>query len=225
MKRFYSSRAVIALLVALCFLHIPFSAGQDIPTTPAVENASETDPAETLEPLEIKLSVNEVRLDVVVLDRRGNPITDLTAADFEVFQDNRRVAVTSSVFIDSQADAAAQSAAAQKGVPNLPASSATTLRKEDVRRTILFLVDDSAMRFEHGHNTKMALRNFAEKQMQPGDLVAIIRTDYGNNALNMFHSDRRELLARINALPTITTMEPIDDAGFISFLTANIASR
>jgi hypothetical protein len=62
-----------------CFLFFlpglsPFSVGQGISAaiaTPAAENTSEP-----TEPLQIKLSVDEVRLDVVVLDKKGNPITD-----------------------------------------------------------------------------------------------------------------------------------------------------
>jgi VWFA-related protein len=38
--------------------------------------------------------------------------------------------------------------------------------------------------------------------MQPGDLVSILRTDYGNRAMNMFQSDKHEVRARINALPS-----------------------
>ena len=193
------------LITFLFLLRLPFSAGQDVPA--AAENTSH---AESAESLEIRVSVNEVRLDVVVLDKKGNQITDLTADDFEVFQNNKRQEITSSVYIDSQPGAAAQPVADQKGNPsqsvagqkgNLPSQPAAALKKEDVRRTILFVVDDYVMTFENSYYTKIALRNFVEKQMQPGDLVAILRTDYGNSALNMFHSDKRETLARINALP------------------------
>ena len=185
--------------MCLLFLCISFSAGQDIPTTPATKNASES---EQVEPLKIRLSVNEVRLDVVVLDKKGNPITDLTADDFEVYQDNKLQDVLSSVYIDSPQGVAEQSAAVQKEQTNLISQHAPALKKEDVGRTIMFLVDDFVMTFENGYHTKMALRNFVEKQMQPGDLVSILRTGYGNSALNMFYSNKREVLARINAMPS-----------------------
>ena len=189
----------------LFFLYLPFSAGQDVPTVLAVENASEF---EHVEPLKIMVSVKEVRIDVVVLDKKGEPITDLTTADFEVFQDDRRQAITSSVYVDSPSDVAAGPSATRKDVPNLPLLPSVALKKEDVRRTIVFVVDDAAMSFENGQYTKMALRNFVEKQMQPGDLVSILRTDYGNRALNMFLSDKREVLARVNAIPTTMLMSP-----------------
>ena len=209
---------VAAFCFCLFFSALLFSVGQDVhaaettETTPAAENLSE---AVSVESLVIKLSVNEVRLDVVVLDKKGNPITDLTAADFEVFQDGKQQEVLSGFYIDSQSDVASQSADIEKKATNLPQYSTQALKKEDVRRNIVFLFDDVAMSFENGYYAKMALRNFAEKQMQPGDLVAIIRTDYGNSALNMFYSDKRELLARINALPVAMATKSVDLYGLL----------
>ena len=218
------------IFVVFCFgsffLLISYSTGQDVPATatPVAESTPDHEPAE---PLEIKLSVNEVRLDVVVLDKKGNPITDLTAADFEVYQDKKRQEILSSVYIDNQPHATAQSAAGRKNAPNsgLPLTPSPLLKKEDVSRTIIFLVDDYAMWVDNGYYAKMALRNFVEKQMQPGDLVAIIRTDYGNRALNMFHTDKREALARINALPTTMVRSPVEDiAGFSSVGTPGMSA-
>ena len=170
-----------------------------------------SDKSELVEPLQIKLSVSEVRLDVVVLDKKGNPITNLNPEDFEVYQDDRRMEVLSSVYIDSQSAAVAQSFAERKDIQGIPSQRATVQTKEDVRRTILFVVDDFTMSFENGYYAKMALRNFVEKQMQLGDLVSILRTNYGNSALNMFQSDKREVLARINALPTTMASNPEND--------------
>jgi len=209
---------VKVLCLGLFFLCIHFSGGQETSadgaaaadSMQAAENASDS---ETAEPFKIKVSVSEVRLDVVVLDKKtGNPITDLTAADFEVSQDGKRQVVLSSVYINSQPDAAGQPSPARKDAPYLPLFPTAALKKEDVRRTIVFVVDDYALSFENSYYTKMALRNFVEKQMQTGDLVAFVRTDYGNSALNMFQFDKREALARINAFPATMAPRLGDDA-------------
>ena len=201
-RYFHFFRAAIALCLGLLFLCLPFSTGQGIPATSAEENASEAD---SIDPLKIKISVNEVRIDVVVLDKKtGNPVTELTAADFEVFQDNKRQEIKSSVYVGNRPDADAHSAIAQKSSPDLLLTQAAALKKEDIGRTIVFIVDDLAMEAVYGFYTKMALRGFVEKQMQSGDMVSIIRTDYGNRALNMFQSGKREVLARIDALPWVS---------------------
>ena len=154
------------------FFILPFSVGQ-VSLAPEPKNISGS---VQVEPLNIKLSVNEVRLDVAVLDKKGDQITDLTADDFEVYQNNKRQKVLSSVYIGSQ---------------------------EDARRNIVFVVDDCSMSFVNGYYAKMALRNFVENQMQPGDQVAVFNTGYGNNALQMFLSDKHQLLARINAISVL----------------------
>jgi len=205
MNSFHYFRVATTFYLGLLFLCLPFSVGQEVPTASAAGNASEPD---LIAPLEIKLSVNEVVLDVVVLDKKtGNPITDLTAADFEVYQDNRRQEIKSSVYIDSRPDEAAQPAAVLKDAPNFPISPAVVLKKEDVRRTIIFIVDDIAINdlagpsferrlnelenvFGDVHYARMALRNFVEKQMRPGDLVAVLRTSRGSSARQMFLSDK-----------------------------------
>lgn len=180
--------------------YIPFSSGQDITATNIIPAMKDKSDSESIAPLEIKLSVNEVRLDVVVLDKKGNQITDLAAADFEVYQDNKRQDVKSSIYIDNQSNVALQPAASIKSSLNNSPYLSTELDYKDVRRTIVFIFDDS-ISFQEGYYAKMALRNFVEKQMQPGDLIAIFNTVYSNNALQMFHSDKRQLLARIDAIP------------------------
>jgi VWFA-related protein len=195
----------------LFFLHIPFSYGQPVPATPTAGSASASELVETIAPLEIKLSVEEIRLDVVVLDRNGNPVTDLTAADFEVFQNGARQNVLSSVYIDNQPDVAAKPSTSRKDVRNFPSVPAVDLKREDTRRTIIFVLDDISMSFENGYYAKMALRNFVEKQMQIGDMVAILRTGYGNSALNMFLSDKNQLLARIDAMRLERANQPLPE--------------
>ena len=185
-----------AFFFVFLLLNTPFSTGQDIFATRAEVNTA----AESADQLKIRVSVNEVRLDVVVLDKKGNQITDLTAADFEVYQDNKRQEVLAGVYIDNQSNVDAHPVVSPKGSPNIPLNLSTQLDYKDVRRTIVFIFDDS-LSFEEGYYAKMALRNFVEKQMQSGDMVAIFNTSYGNNALQMFHSDKRQLLARINAIP------------------------
>jgi len=204
--------AAIAICFGLSFLNLSYSSGQEFSTagqdvsaqSAATENSAESAP---LEPLQIKLSVSEVRLDVVVLDNKGNPVTDLKASDFEISQNGKRHNILSSVYVENQSDAAAQPfvqpSAPKKDVRNLPALPTAALKREDIRRTIVFVLDDYSMRSENAYYAKMALSNFVEKQMQPGDIVSILHTGQGSNALQMFLSDKNQLLARINALRLI----------------------
>ena len=214
--RFFSVAVFCFISLFLC---LSFSAGQGVPAaeTPTEGNASDM---ESAEPLVIRLSVNEVRLDVVVLDNKRNPVTDLTADDFEVSQNGARQKVLSSVYIDSQSDAAAKPSVSRKNVRNqnirnLPAIPAADLKMEDTRRTIIFVVDDLSMSFQDVHFARMALRNFVEKQMQTGDMVAILRTGHGNSALQMFLSDKQQLSARINSMRMERAISPNIDGSHL----------
>ena len=210
-------RVAITFWLMLLFICPDFSIGQDAPTTSVAENISESAPAESMpdESFKIKLSVNEVRLDVVVLDKKGNPVTDLTVKDFEVFQNGARQDIISSVYIDNQSDSAAKPSVSRKAARNLPPLPKVDLKREDVRRSIVLVVDDLSMSFGNGYHAKMALRNFVEKQMQPGDMVAILRTGHGNSALQMFLSDKQEVLARINSMRMERALSPHPDGSHL----------
>jgi len=188
---------VLMLCLGLLFLYCSFSAGQDVPVTQPAESASGIEP---VAPLEIRLSVNEVRLDVVVLDRNGNTITDLKPEDFEVFQNGARQKILSSAYIDNQPAVDAKPSTTRKDNRNLPPLPTVDLKREDTSRTIVIVVDDLSMSFENGYHARMALRNFVEKQMQHGDMAAFLRTGSGNSALQLFLSDKGQALARIDAM-------------------------
>ena len=200
MSYFHFSRIAVVFYLVFFFSIIPFSAGQDLLATSTKENHDEENA-----PFKISVNVSEVRLDVVVVDNKGRPVTDLTAADFEVYQNKMPQEVTSSIYISNQVEDSARlgPAASLKDAPNLSPLSipATTLKKEDVRRTIVFIVDSLSMKFEHLSYARASIKGFLEKQMLPGDLVAVIRTGYGNSALNFFSSDKSQISRRVDGIP------------------------
>ena len=173
----------------LFFMDILFFAGQSVSVT-ADENGIVSD---TNDPYIITVDVEEIRLDVVVVDGSGRQITDLTVDDFEVYQNNRPQVVKSSIYINDAPEVASPPVVS-KPLPNLPPA---TLKNEDVRRSILFMVDNLSTDFEHMHWARMSMRRFVNEQMQSGDMVSIMQTDNGNSLMDMFHADKRALLQRI----------------------------
>ena len=209
MKKYRLFGVATVLFGGLLFHSVSFSAEQDAPTAPDADNTYES---ESPEALTIKVSVNEVRLDAVVLDKKtGNPITDLTASDFEVFQNGKRQKILSNIYIGDQSNADANLSDSRKDTRKIPPLPNVELKREDTQRTIIFVLDDLSMSFENGVYAKRALRNFVEKQMQPGDIVAILKTSYGNSALQFFLSNKHQLLSRIDALRLETAFDPISE--------------
>ena len=206
MPQFRFSKVAIITCFVLFFLNLLFSSGQDIPAMPTAENDTDS-----ITPFNISVNVNEVRLDVVVVDGRGRPITDLTADDFEIYQDKRQQEITSGIYIENQANPSAWPSVQPKDSKNLPRLPATALKEEEVRRTIVFLVDDTSIRLDELHNAKMSIGHFLDKQMLPGDLVAVMRTSSGNSIVDMFSSEKRLISAIVNDIRPSGFLDPLDD--------------
>jgi VWFA-related protein len=146
----------------------------------------------------IRVGVEEVRLDAVVLNKKGLQITDLGAGDFEIIQDGSPQKITSSVYIN-------QHDPQPKNQPDISHPSKATLpistpalTRNAVQRTFVFVADNLSMDQFKILDLKMALRKFVENQMQPGDLVAIVPTAFGNASFQVFTSDKKHLLSMIH---------------------------
>jgi VWFA-related protein len=183
------------LFCTSCFLAALTSAliGQ---TNPA---ASQSDnPANTKQKQEftLRVSVEEVRLDAVVVDKNGHQITNLAAGDFEIYQDGKpQKTIASTYVLDSQAKPGITTVEPDASKPALSSTSRAMLPKDQIRRTIVFAIDDLSMTFDQLYYARMSLHKFLDTQMQRGDLISIVRTSGGIGAQQLFSSDKRLLNA------------------------------
>ena len=148
----------------------------------------------------VKISVTLVQVDVTVTDKKGKPVTDLKAEDFDLSQDNRPQRITNFSYVTAQPVAAAAPVVAKPAESNNVAAAPAPpvqLKPEQVRRTIALVVDDLTLSFGSTASVRQALKKFVDEQMQPGDLAAIIRTGAGMGALQQFTNDKRQLYAAI----------------------------
>lgn len=147
----------------------------------------------------VKLSVTLVQVDAVVTDKSGKIVTDLKSEDFEIYEDGRPQQIRNFSFVSTQSASTAAPAAAPKPTGN-PATVVppSRLRPEQVQRTIALVVDDLNLSFTSIEPVRYNLRKFVDEQMQPGDLVAILRAGSGMGALQQFTSDKRLLYAAID---------------------------
>ncbi len=144
----------------------------------------------------IRLGVDLVRVDATVTDGQGRHVPDLTAGDFEVLQDGKpqTISLVNYVRLDSAPAGAVAGARPSGPGPTRP------LAPHEIRRTIALVVDDLGLSFESIARVRTLLRRFLDTQIQPGDLVAILRTGAGMGALQQFTSDRRMLQAAVDGL-------------------------
>jgi VWFA-related protein len=146
----------------------------------------------------VRITTNLVQVDALVLDKKGRQVTDLRPEDFEVYEDGRRQKITNFSYIElDTAHTAQPSPSISPADKNGSLAPPVRLRPEQVRRTIALVVDDIGLSFEGANMARKALTKFVDEQMQPGDLVAILRTTAGIGALQQFTSDKRQLYAAI----------------------------
>jgi VWFA-related protein len=151
----------------------------------------------------IRINVNLVQVDAVVTDGGGKPVKDLSAEDFEVLQDGKPQVITNFAFINvrdrSVKVAPAPKAAVQpKNAPPPPPPPPIALRPEQIRRTIAIVVDDLALSFDSTVRLRDSLKKWLDREMQPGDLVAVIRTSAGMGSLQQFTANKQVLSAAID---------------------------
>ena len=145
----------------------------------------------------VRITTNLVQVDAVITDKDGKLVTDLKPEEVEIYEDGRKQAITNFSFNLSDVPPASRdlkSAAPPKNAPPVPPSR---VRPEDIQRTIALVVDDLGLSFESTYYVRRALKKFVDEQMQPGDLVAIVRTSGGMGALQQFTTEKRQLYAAI----------------------------
>jgi VWFA-related protein len=144
----------------------------------------------------LRITVNLIQVDAVVTDKQGRSVPDLNKEDFEVLEDGKPRKVEYLSYIATPVAPAPPrsiAAAAPTAAPSLAAP-----READARRSIAIVVDDLWLSFASMHFVRNALRKFVDEQMQPGDLVAIIRTMGGMGVLEQYTTDKRLLRAAID---------------------------
>jgi VWFA-related protein len=169
--------------VALCSVCLSAEASAQ-QTTPPASDASQ--PSATL-----AISAREVLLDVVVTDRKGQPVSGLTASDFTVKEEGAPQQIA---HLEEHHPMSAEDLSRQQAVQPLPPNTFTNytpIANTNASTVILFDALDSSIQ------TQMEVRaqfiDFLE-HMQPGTAVAIFQIDTEMRLIQGFSSDPQVLL-------------------------------
>ena len=137
----------------------------------AVQQQPQQPPEEQPQQPTFRAEINFVRVDVIVTDRDGTPVTDLQADDFEVFEDDTPQTIDSFRLVHLT------------GTPEPGAEPARRIRngfdeereaaRGDVRLFAVFF-DDYHVRFENAVHLRKALINFIYTQLGPLDMVSVM---------------------------------------------------
>ncbi len=155
----------------------------------------------------VRITSKLVQVDAVVTDKDGKQVTDLRPEDFEVTENGKPQEITNFSYVKIEGARPASPGASPGAAPaaerprNREAIARSVpparLRPEQVGRTIALVIDDLWMSAEGINYARRALRKYIDEQVQPGDLVAVIRTGSSVGALQQFTNDRRQLHAAV----------------------------
>ncbi len=162
----------------------------------------------------VKITTSLIRLDVTVVNSKGEIIRDLRPEEIEVYENGKKQDVSGFSFVSKIKESAAEGSKPVGEIANnIPSQP---LRPEQVRDTMAFVVDDLRMSYESIYYTRRALKKYIEEQMGDGDMVAIIRTSSGVGALQQFTANKKQLLAAVEKIRwnslggRISTFDPIE---------------
>ena len=149
----------------------------------------------------IRIRVNLVQVDAVVTDSKGHQVTNLGPEDFEILEDGRPQTITNFSYISTGKPAGIEArAATPPAATGMTGVAPVRLQPEQVRRSIVILVDDLHIAFENMVYVRKALNKLIDDDIQPGDLVAIFHTSGGLGVRQQFTNDKGVLHAAVDRL-------------------------
>src|SRR5882724_12139912 len=154
-KRLRFTRLTSAFLITALTTG-PLAAQQPTPQTPAnsipyVEN----------------IDVHVIGVDVVVTDRKGNPVTGMTKDDFQIFENGQEKTISNFSEISGKA-AKPVVVAPVPGAPATPPPAKEEVNEQLRRRIILYIDNLSLAPFNRNRVFKQ-MKEFVKDAMRPGD--------------------------------------------------------
>lgn len=116
-----------------------------------------------------KTGINFVRVDAIVTDRQGNPVSDLKQTDFEVLEDNKAQTVETFrlVKIDTITPVYTQRTIRSR-------TDEETAAADENARIFVFFLDDYHVRLGTSLAVRRPLVEFISNQLSPNDLIAVM---------------------------------------------------
>ena len=195
MKKTITQLSLTLLLLTISSVSI-FAQTKPAPTPPVEEDTDV-----------VKISTALIQLDVVVTDKNGKLVTDLKPEDFEVSENGEKQTITNLSYFAGQ-----KSAPTDGNLNAVNGLNQTMPTVGEVRRTVAVVVDDAGLSAQSIALVKKELVKFISEQVQPNDLVAVIKTSGSVGILQQFTTDKKKLLAIVNNLK----FQPLTSFGGLS---------
>ncbi|MEO8682314.1 MAG: VWA domain-containing protein [Vicinamibacterales bacterium] len=168
--RITAPRAIITLVVGLALAVALAAQERPAPATPPpAAQAPAQPPANPDQPV-FRTGINTVRVDVIVSDKQGNPVSDLKQADFEVFEDGKPQKVDTFRLVNI--DAVVAPSYTQHGIRTR--NDEETAAADENARIFVFFLDDYHVKRDSSMGIRKTLTEFIANQLSPNDLIGVM---------------------------------------------------
>jgi VWFA-related protein len=148
-------RITLAVLITLTTLPLSFA-----------QQRQPTEPPRLVENIDVRV----INIDVVVTDRKGNPILGLKREDFEIFENSVPKAISNFYAVENSLPTVQE---AEEQLPAPTAAKPTIVRKDEVpdnlKRRIIFYVDNLSLAPFNRNRVFKQMKDFVTTVMRPGD--------------------------------------------------------
>ena len=171
----------------------------------------------------LKVSTNEVLVDVRVTDHKGDPVTNLKESDFKVYEDGVLQEINS---FDLENIQKLAQATGENGKPaeinlgTLPKTTSQEIYQRMVQnhRLIVLFFDLSSMQIPDLLRALASAQNYLKTEMTPADLVAVVTYSSNLKVLQDFTNDRDVLSKAIKSIQigqssTLASSGSVGEAG------------
>jgi VWFA-related protein len=153
----------------------------------------QAEPQTAQPPVRFGVEVNYVEVDVTVMDRNGNFVSDLEPGDFEILEDGEPQSVENFTVIDIEVERPTPVVFKEQVEPDVRSN----LQVSEGRVYILVL-DSLHTTAQRTHRVKMAASQFIEERFGANDIAAVVHTDGRRDASQEFTGSPRLLLNAID---------------------------
>ena len=119
------------------------------------------------------IDVRIINIDVVVTDRRGNPVTGLKREDFEIYENNVPKPISNFYAVEGSLPVAVEAEGGSAPAVATPAPGKPAELPEEMRRRIIFYVDNLSLAPFNRNRVFTQMKEFVRTAMRPGDEAMI----------------------------------------------------
>jgi len=129
------------------------------------------------------IEVRVTNVDVVVTDKKGNPIVGLGKDDFQIYENNKLQPITNFYEVRPQS----------VNSTDVPTDESTMAPAEVRQRRIIFFIDNASLHPLRRNEVFASIDKFFDRLFQPGDQAMVVVWNHGLRIVSPFTDDAGRL--------------------------------